>query len=52
MVKWTKDNPHRCTSIFTPTKGQKYQCMLHEGHEEDHMWFITWHEEHAGDLMQ
>ena len=48
----TKQNPHQCTSIFTPTENQRYQCMLPEDHEEEHMWFITWHVEHEGDIMQ
>lgn len=45
-------NPHQCTSVFTPTEGQRYRCMLPEGHEEEHRWFVTWYNEHEGDLRQ
>lgn len=48
----TDNNPHRCTSVFTPTKDQKYRCMLPENHKDEHMWFVTWTGEYEGDLMQ
>ncbi len=49
----TENNPHQCDSVFNPVESQRYRCMLPEGHEEDeHMWYVTWTEEHAGDLMQ
>lgn len=47
-----ENNPHRCDSIFNPTEGQRYRCMLPIDHEGDHMWFVTWSGEHEGDLMQ
>lgn len=52
MMESNEKNPHRCTSVFNPTEGQRYRCMLPEDHEEEHMWFITWHPEHEGDLLQ
>ncbi|MDH5666325.1 MAG: hypothetical protein OEY10_08510 [Nitrosopumilus sp.] len=47
-----EDNQHRCDSIFNPTESQRYRCMLPEGHEEAHIWFITWHPEEESDQMQ
>ena len=52
MMESDEKNPHRCTSVFNPTEGQRYRCMLPEDHEKEHMWFITWHPEHEGDLLQ
>ena len=46
------ENKHRCPAVFAPTENQKYQCMLPDGHEESHMWFVTWGGEHEGDVMQ
>lgn len=52
MINNEEKNPHRCDSIFNPVENQRYRCMLPEGHEEEHIWFVTWHGEHEGDLMQ
>ena len=38
-------NSHRCDALWAPSKEMKLQCMLPEGHDEDHMWLITWKEE-------
>ena len=37
-----KNNSHRCDAVWAPSKEMKLQCMLPEGHDEDHMWLITW----------
>lgn len=42
----------RCPAVYTPILNIKYQCMLYDGHDEDHMWYITWGGEHEGDLME
>ncbi|MGY5147603.1 MAG: hypothetical protein ACW9W4_06365 [Candidatus Nitrosopumilus sp. bin_7KS] len=48
-----ENNPHQCDGVYHISENQIYRCMLPEGHKEDaHMWYITWHEEESGDLMQ
>ena len=48
-----EDNPHQCDAVYHVSESQIYRCKLPVSHKEDeHIWYISWHEEESGDLMQ